>query len=207
MSDARRFAPATERNREPIREVLARALPATGCVLEIASGTGEHASHFARHFPELLFQPSDPDAASRASIEARRQHEALPNLAPPLEIDVMRASWWRGLDPVDAILCINMIHIAPWRAAEGLVEGAAALLRADAPLILYGPYRREGQHTADSNAVFDANLRRRDAAWGVRDLEDVEALAASHGFLQDEVVGMPANNLTLVWRGPDDPGD
>ena len=108
---------------------------------------------------------------------------------------------------MDAILCINMIHIAPWRAAEGLVEGAAALLRADAPLILYGPYRREGQHTADSNAAFDANLRRRDAAWGVRDLEDVEALAASHGFLQDEVVGMPANNLTLVWRGPDDPRD
>jgi len=207
LSDARRFAPATERNREPIREVLARELPATGCVLEIASGTGEHASHFARHFPALLFQPSDPDAASRASIEAWRQHEALPNLAPPLAIDVIHASWWRGLDPVDAILCINMIHIAPWRAAEGLVEGAAALLRADAPLILYGPYRREGQHTADSNAAFDANLRRRDAAWGVRDLEDVEALAASHGFLQDEVVGMPANNLTLVWRGPDDPRD
>ena len=172
--DARRFAPATARNREPILAVLERVLPAEGLVLEIASGTGEHAVAFAERRPALTFQPSDPDPEARASIEAWRRHAALANVRPALDLDVHGRPW--RLPPgsaADAILCINLIHIAPWTACLALLEGAAELLAPGAPLVLYGPYREGGRHTAPSNAAFDQSLRARDPRWGVRDLEEV----------------------------------
>ncbi|WP_043835478.1 DUF938 domain-containing protein [Muricoccus aerilatus] len=191
--DARRHAPAAARNREPILAVLREWLPAEGMVLEVASGTGEHAAHFAAALPQLVFQPSDPDPALLASIDAWAEDAA--NIRPALRLDAAAAEWPVGA--VDAMLCINMIHIAPWSAAEGLVRGAAARLSAGAPLILYGPYRRGGAHTAPSNAEFDANLRSRNPAWGVRDLEAVAELAGSEGFGAPELREMPANNLML----------
>ena len=199
MSDSRRFAPATARNREPIRAVLTDVLPRVGRVLEIASGTGEHAVHLARHFPALDFQPSDPDADGRTSIAAWRAHAALPNLAEPLDLDVSQPACWATVSGrVDAILCINMIHISPWSATEGLMSGAASLLAPGAPLYLYGPYRRADHDTAPSNAAFDQSLRTRDPAWGLRALEDVEACAAAHGFGPATVIEMPANNLSVI---------
>lgn len=191
--DARRHAPAAARNREPILAVLRGWLPPAGLVLEVASGTGEHAAHFAAALPRLAFQPSDPDPAALASIDAWAAGAA--NIRPALRLDAAAAEWPVGA--VDAVLCINMIHIAPWSAAEGLVRGAAARLASGAPLILYGPYRRGGAHTAPSNAVFDSDLRSRDPAWGVRDLEAVAALAALEGFGTPELREMPANNLML----------
>lgn len=188
--EMRRHAPAAARNREPILSVLREWLPAEGLVLEVASGTGEHAAHFARALPRLIFQPSDPDPGAMASIDAWAEGAA--NIRPALRLDAAAAEWPVG--PVDAVLCINMIHIAPWTAAEGLVRGAAAR---QAPLILYGPYRVGGAHTAPSNAAFDTDLRTRNPAWGVRDLEAVAALAASAGFAAPEVWEMPANNLML----------
>ena len=196
--DARRRAPAAARNADPILAVLRRVLPETGWVLEIASGSGEHALHFARSLPGLVFQPSDPDAGARASIEAWRRQAALPNLRPPLALDV-HADWTLESEPA-ALLCINMIHIAPWSACLALLDGAARWLRTGAPLVLYGPYREEGAHTAPSNAEFDASLRSRDARWGVRDLEAVSAEALARGFRLEERVVMPANNRTLVYR-------
>jgi len=200
LSDARRFAPAAARNRDPIRDVLREVLPDRGVVLEIASGTGEHALHFAGAFPHLRFVPSDPDPESRASIEAWRTHGSASNLAAPLDLDVLEPGWSERAPAADAILCINLVHIAPWAATEGLLDGAARLLGPGAPLCLYGPYRRDGAHTAPSNADFDASLRARDARFGVRDLEDVEAAAADRGFGTDRVVEMPANNLVVVLR-------
>lgn len=196
--DARRRAPATERNREPILEVLRRVLPGRGLVLEIASGSGEHAVHFARALPEILIQPSDPDPAGRASIEAWRRHEGVENVLPALALDARADDW--PIEHADALLCCNMIHIAPWEAALGLLRGAARLLPPGAPLVLYGPYRRDGRHTSASNADFDTSLRARDPAWGVRDLEAVVAAANEQGLQLDEVVEMPANNLTVVLR-------
>jgi hypothetical protein len=194
----RRSSPSAARNREPILEVLRRVLPASGRVLEIAAGTGEHAVHFAGALPGLAWQPSDPDATSRRSIAAWRAEAALPNLHEPLELDVTAADWPVGA--VEAIVCINMLHISPWAATEGLMAGAAARLAPGAPLFVYGPFRRAGVPTAPSNEAFDASLRARDPAWGLRDLDAVAQLAAGQGLDLVEVVKMPANNLSLLFR-------
>lgn len=195
-TDSRRSAPAAARNRDPILEVLRRILPASGLLLEVASGTGEHAIHFAAALPALTFQPSDPDPGARASIDAWAS--AVPNIRPALALDAAAPDW--PVAAADAVLCINMVHISPWSATCGLMRGAAAILPPGAPLILYGPYRRDGAHTAPTNAAFDADLRARNPAWGVRDLEAVADLAATHGFGPPEVVSMPANNLIVVFR-------
>ena len=192
----KKSAPAAVRNREPIREVLARQLPATGTVLTIAEGTGEHALHFARSFPALAWQPSDIDREALASIESWRADSGLANLAPPIELDVTTDPW--PLAHADAITCINMIHISPWEATLGLFAGAARTLPAGALLYLYGPYRFGGSFTAPSNEAFDASLRSRDARWGVRDVKDLEAAAS--GFALREIVAMPANNHSLILR-------
>jgi hypothetical protein len=204
-ADARRFAPATQRNRAPILAVIERVLPARGHVLEVASGTGEHAVAFASALPALVFQPSDVDPEALASIEAWRRHSALPNLRPVLALDV-HALPWPLRDPPDAILCSNMIHIAPWSACLALLDGAAAALASGAPLVLYGPYREGGAHTAPSNAAFDASLRERDPRWGVRDRDEVAAEAAARGLHLEEVVALPANNRILVLRRRDSTG-
>lgn len=198
MTDNRLYAPSVARNRDPIVEVLRSVLPARGQVLEIASGSGEHVVHFATHFPTLTFCPSDADARARESITAWIESSGLANVNPPLALDATRAPW--PIDRADAVVCINMIHISPWSSTEGLVAGAASILPPGAPLYLYGPYKREGAHTALSNAEFDASLRGKNAEWGVRDLEAVVACAAAHGFAGPEIVEMPANNLSLIFR-------
>ena len=197
MSEAR-AAPAVARNRDPILQVLRRVLPAHGLVLEIASGTGEHAVHFAGALPGIVWQPTDPDAAALRSIAAWREQAGLPNLRPPLEFDVTASTW--PVERADAVVCINMIHISPWRSAEGLMAGAGRVLGPGGVLFLYGPYKEEGRHTAPSNEAFDADLRARNPEWGVRDLGDVSALAASHGLDFVERVAMPANNFSVVFR-------
>ena len=196
--DARRFAPAVARNKAAITEALARHLPATGLVLEIASGSGEHALHFAAHFPALSFQPTDPDAAALASIAAWRAEAQLANLLPPLALDVMADAW--PVPKADAVLCINMIHIAPWEATVALMRGAARVLPCDGLLFLYGPFKRGGTHTVPSNAEFDSSLRTQDAQWGVRDLEAVAEIASAVGFAAPVVEAMPANNLSVIFR-------
>jgi SAM-dependent methyltransferase len=196
--DARRFAPAVARNKAAITEVLGRHLPASGLVLEIASGSGEHALHFAAHFPALTFQPTDPDAAALASIAAWRAEAALANLLPPLMLDVMAASW--PIPKADAVVCINMIHIAPWEATAALMQGAARSLPPNGMLFLYGPFKQGGEHTAPSNAEFGASLRAQDARWGVRDLEAVTEIASAAGFAAPVVEAMPANNLSVIFR-------
>jgi Protein of unknown function (DUF938) len=194
----KRRAPAAQRNREPIAAVLREVLPAAGTVLEVASGTGEHATWFAAAFPELLWQPTDPDPEALESIRAWRDEAALANLLEPVRLDAAAADW--PIPAADAILCVNMVHISPWAAAVGLLRGAGRLLAAGAPLILYGPYRRAGVPTAPSNEAFDASLKTRNPQWGLRELEAVEAEAASCGFQLDRLFEMPANNLTLVFR-------
>lgn len=196
--DTRLHAPAATRNRAPILDVLRRHLPERGLVLEVASGSGEHIVHFAQAFPDLDFQPSDPDRQARASIDAWSTKAGLQNIRPALALDAAAENW--PLSAADAVVCINMIHIAPWEAAVGLVRSAAALLRVDCMLYLYGPFRRDGAHTAPSNETFDRSLRARNASWGVRDLEAVAALARSHGFAAAIVEAMPANNLSLIFR-------
>jgi len=196
--DSALTAPAVARNRDLILAVLREVLAAPGTVLEIASGSGEHAVHFASALPHLVWQPTDPDAQALRSITAYAARAQLPNLLPPLELDTTAAVW--PVTQADAIVSINMIHIAPWAAAEGLLAGAARLLPAGSPLYLYGPYREHGRHTAPSNAAFDESLRARDPAWGVRDLDEVAALAARHGFALERTVAMPANNLSVVFR-------
>jgi SAM-dependent methyltransferase len=191
-------APAAQRNAEPILDVLRGALPAHGTVLEIASGTGQHAVHFAAALPGVVWQPSDADARARASIAAWRAHAGLANLREPLDLDVCQEPWPIGA--VAAVVCINMIHIAPWEAAQALMKGAGARIATGGSLVLYGPYRRGGAHTAPSNEAFDADLRARDPAWGVRDMEDVEALGEAQGFVCEARVAMPANNFSLVFR-------
>ncbi len=196
--DARRYAPSVARNKDAIAGVLARYLPSSGLVLEIASGSGEHAVHFASSFPALVFQPTDPSEEALASIAAWRQETALPNMRAPLALDVTAAPW--PINYADAVTCINMIHIAPWEATLGLVAGAARIIPPGGLLFLYGPYKRAGQHTAPSNAEFDASLRERDARWGVRDLETVAAEATAMGFAAPMIEAMPANNLSLIFR-------
>jgi hypothetical protein len=197
VADPRRFAPATERNRDPIAQVLRTVLPAEGRVLEVASGTGEHVVHFARLFPGLIWQPSDPDPGALDSIRAWRAFEKLDNVLEPIRLDA--AGDWPPLD-ADAMLCVNMVHISPWAATEGLMRGAGGLLASGAPLILYGPYRRAGVPTAPSNEAFDASLKARDPSWGLRQVEAVEAEASANGLRLERIVEMPANNLSLVFR-------
>jgi len=194
----KREAPAAARNRQPILDVLQHYLPEKGLVLEIASGTGEHVVHYAADRPGLVFQPSDPDAGARASVDDWARTLGLDNVRPALEIDVTKATW--PVEQAEAVLCCNMIHIAPWEAGIGLVTGAARLLSPGGLLFLYGPYRRGGRHTSPSNEAFDGDLRRRNSAWGVRDLEDVVELAQSRGFSAPEIVQMPANNLSLLFK-------
>lgn len=197
--DQRRYAPATARNREPILAVLRRHLPSQGLVLEIASGTGEHITFFARSFgPGLVFQPTDPDQAARESIDAWTAALGVTNVRPAIELDAASENW--PIANADAVLAINMVHIAPWAATEGLVRGAARILPEGGLLYLYGPYRIGGRHTAPSNEAFDADLRRRNPDWGVRDVEAVAELAMASGFDTPVVEQMPANNLSLVFR-------
>ena len=191
-------APAAARNREAIAAVLAEELPGSGLVLEVASGTGEHAVHFAAEFPALTWQPSDPDEVARASIAAWREEAGLANLLPPLTLDAAAPEW--PIDATDAMMCINMIHISPWASAEGLFSGAARLLTEGAPLVLYGPYLEDAVETAPSNIAFDAWLKGKDPSYGIRRIEEVDALAAQRGFARTRRVGMPANNLTLAYR-------
>lgn len=196
--DERRHAPATARNGAFIREVLRSLLPPAGLVLEIASGSGEHIVDFARHWPELDWQPSDPSADARRSIAAWSAAEGARNIRPPLDLDAATADW--PIVRADAILCINMIHISPWDATEGLMRGAARLLPAGAPLYLYGPYRRPDRELEPSNAAFDHDLRQRDPRWGLRNLDVVTACAAGHGLAREAMIEMPANNLSIVFR-------
>ena len=189
-------APATERNREPIVEVLRQLLPDRGLALEIASGTGEHIMHFAGLFPKLLWQPSDAEPAALRSIQAWRDEAGLFNLLPPVSLDVRAAQW--PVTEADAILCINMVHISPWSATAGLMRGAALLLPPGAPLYLYGPYLQDDVETAPSNLAFDSDLRARNPEWGLRRLEAVVAEAEGQGFRLDRVVPMPANNLSVI---------
>jgi SAM-dependent methyltransferase len=192
----KQHAPAAERNAAPILDVLRRVLPARGVVLEIASGTGQHAAYFARALPDLIWQPSDADPDARASIEAWRADAGLPNLRAPLALDVT-ATWPVGR--ADAVVCINMVHISPWAASLALFAGAARILPAGGILYLYGPYRFDGV-TAPSNEAFDRSLRSRDPAWGVRDVRDLDAAAAPHGLTRIETVAMPANNHSLIFE-------
>lgn len=197
--DPRQYAPSAARNREPIWAVLQRHLPAQGLVLEVASGSGEHAVHFAEASgPEIIFQPSDPDPGARASIDAWAAASGLPNIRPSLALDAAADAW--PIASADAVLCINMIHISPWSAAIGLVHGAARVLPPGGVLYLYGPYRREGRHTAPSNESFDRHLRARNPEWGVRDLEAVVDLASEAGFAPPLIEPMPANNLSVLFR-------
>ena len=191
-------APPAERNKQPILDVLKRVLPATGLVLEIASGTGQHMAHFAKALPGLTWQPSDPDPRARESISSWIREEGLANVREPLDLDVRRHPW--SVSACDALVCINMIHISPWAATEALFEGAARLLTHGEVVYLYGPYRVDGRHTAESNAAFDAALRAQDPGWGVRDVERVVDAARARGFEFVESVAMPANNLSVVFR-------
>jgi hypothetical protein len=191
-------SPAAERNKGAILEVLARVLPRRGLVLEIASGTGQHAVHFASALPDLTWQPSDPDAELRDSIALWTRESQCVNVNAPIDLDVTRLPW--PIQAAEAVVAINMIHIAPWSATLGLFEGAKALLSAGQVLFLYGPYRRFGGHTSESNAQFDLDLRARDPAWGLRDMEAVSDVAAGAGFELVETVAMPANNFSLVFK-------
>lgn len=191
---ARRMAPAVARNRAPIAAVLDRWLPDSGLVLEIASGTGEHARAFAERFPNLEWQPSDPDPAALLSIAAWRD-DGPANLRAPLRLDAAERPW--PVERANAVLCINMVHISPWASALGLLDGAARLLSKGAPLILYGPWLVEGEAPAPSNLAFDESLKARDPRWGLRQLTDFRRAAADRGLVYAERVDMPANNLML----------
>jgi len=197
-ADPRRQAPAVARNRDPILAVLREVLPPSGLVLEVASGTGEHAVHFAQGLPDLIWQPSDPDREARASIAAWSAATRPDNLRAPLELDAAATHW--PVEAADALVCINMIHISPWEATLGLMVGAGRLLPSGAPLVLYGPYRREGHPLEASNAAFDESLKARDPRWGLRLLEEVAAVADSQGLSLDRVIEMLANNLTVVFK-------
>lgn len=190
-------SPAAERNKDPILTVLETVLPAQGSVLEIASGTGQHVCFFAAELPGIRWQPTEPDEASRDAIVTRVRDAALTNVEPPVELDVHEPRW-----PVagtyDAIVCINMVHISPWSATNALCLGAARHLRTGGKLVLYGPYLENGQ-AVQSNLDFDATLKRRNLEWGLRELEDVTRVAALHGLQRQQIVRMPANNLTVVF--------
>lgn len=201
----RRHAPATVRNRQPILDVLETALPAAGLVLEIASGTGEHAAFMAPKLgPQIVWQPSESDLDALADIDDHARESRCLTIRPALFLNVTDREW--PIDEADAIFCSNMIHIAPWSATEGLFAGASRLLDTGAPLILYGPFMRNGEHTAPSNEAFDAQLKSQDDRWGLRCLDtEVTPLAAAFDFTVDAIVPMPANNLTVVFRRQDMP--
>jgi SAM-dependent methyltransferase len=197
-SDPRLYFPHVARNREPILEVLRRVLPPQGLVLEIASGGGEHAAYFASNLPGLRWQPTDANSEMFESIAAHRAAAGVANLLAPLHLDVTSERW--PIERADAMVCCNMIHIAPWAATEGLIAGAGRTLSRGGLLYLYGPYKIDGRHSAPSNEDFDASLRARNPLWGVRDLTDVASLAERHGLELAETVAMPANNLSVVFR-------
>jgi len=194
---AKGFAPATERNRQPILDVLRRVLPPKGLVLEVASGTGQHVLFFSEHLPALEWQPTDTSSDALRSIGAWVAEAARENLLPPLELDVRWPDW--PVTTADALMCINMIHISPWETTEALFRGASGLLTGGSHLITYGPYRLHGEHTAPSNSAFDESLRSRNAHWGVRDIDELAELGSRTGFTLQDRVDMPANNMTLVW--------
>lgn len=196
--DQRLSSPSALRNRGPISEVLRTVLPESGTVLEIASGSGEHITHFATQFPALSWQPSDPSAEARGSILQWSQAEGVTNVLPPLDLDAASEVWPVG--HADAMIAINMVHISPWLATLGLLKGAGRLLPAGGALFLYGPYRRQWQPFAQSNEAFDASLRARNPAWGIRLLEDVAGAAEQSGLVMTATVEMPANNLSVVFR-------
>lgn len=204
--DGRLDAAAFHRNHAPISAVLLKFLgQQSGDVLEAGSGTGQHVVHFARHTPDVTWWPSDTNEAHLKSIAAWRKHSGQPNIRPPMRIDLTDPAWCdqmhdgSGPQKLLAVFCANVIHIAPWRVAEGLFAGAARYLRRDGRLFLYGPFKRDGKHTALSNAVFDTSLRERDPEWGVRDIGDVEKLADGVGLALIEAVSMPANNMILIF--------
>lgn len=200
QSPEKKHAPAALRNREAIATVIARELPPTGTVLEVASGSGEHVVYFAATFPALDWQPSDPDPEALGSIMAHMAEFGGVNLRLPLMLNAATPARWE-VRAADAILCINMVHISPWEATQGLFEGAARLLGGkELPLILYGPYFEQGVQTAPSNMAFDESLRSRNEQWGIRTIEAMDDLASSHGFNRTARHEMPANNLTLVYR-------
>lgn len=188
---------AADRNKDPILTVLETVLPSTGSVLEIASGSGQHVCFFAEGLPGLTWQPTEPDAASREAIDARVRATNLRNVAPPIALDVHEPRWPVSTN-LDAVVCINMIHISPWSATRALCTGAARHLRTGGLLVTYGPYLQGGT-AVKSNLDFDASLKRRNAEWGLRDLEDVTRLASEFGLTRRQVVPMPANNLTVVF--------
>jgi SAM-dependent methyltransferase len=195
--DVKRHAPATERNRDVIAATLARLLPAEGLVLEVASGTGEHAVHFARLFPALTWQPSDPDPIALASINAWRADSDVPNMRPAMLLDAS-ADW--PIAQADAVVCINMTHISPWAATVGLLRNVARLLPPSAVLFIYGPFNQRDVPLAQSNAAFDASLRQQNAEWGLRYVDDIAEEAYKSGLHLDSVIDMPANNLSLIFR-------
>ena len=198
LDDTRRYAPSAARNRDAILMTLSPHLPTFGTVLEVASGSGEHTMHFAANHPHLTFQPSDPDPDGRASTDAWTRHLLLTNVAPAIAFDVAQS--FNPSIKADVMMCINMIHIAPWPASVGLMRNAALILPAGGTLYLYGPYRRNGEHTSPSNAAFDADLKARNPHWGVRDLEAVATLAGDHGFSSPTIDAMPSNNLSLIFK-------
>jgi Protein of unknown function (DUF938) len=198
MTDHRQYAPAAVRNRDFILGVLRDVLPITGVILEIASGSGEHVVHFARYFPSLVFQPSDPEPEALLSVAAWVKDAQVTNVRAPLVLDASQSIW--PIASADGIICINMVHISPWEATLGLIKGAAAILPPRSPLFLYGPYKRKGFATAPSNQAFDHSLRDRNPRWSLRDLEAVAAMKQSVGFSAPDITEMPANNLSVVFR-------
>jgi len=194
----RLVSPSAERNKGPIGEVLQRVLPEHAFVLEIASGTGQHVVHFAKMMPSITWQPSEIDRDCLDSISAWLASENLPNVRAPMSLDVEQSPW--PIVPADAIVSINMVHIAPWSATEALMRGAERVLSSDGLLYLYGPYNRGGRHTSRSNQVFDAQLRAQNPEWGVRELEGVVVVAGRAGFDLFGTYEMPANNLSVVFR-------
>lgn len=195
------MAPATGRNRDPILAILRRCLPPTGTVLEVASGTGEHAVYFGAQLPELEWQPTDPDPRARESIAGWVEATAVPNVRAPLDLDVTQTPW--GVDAVDAVVAINMVHIAPWCCCEALMAEAGRMLPPGGVLYVYGPFHVTGVPTAPSNHAFDVSLREQDPRWGLRLLDDVVALATESELQLHEKVPMPANNLSLVFKRND----
>ena len=204
--DQRLVFPATERNREPIGDLLSQLLPASGAVLELASGSGEHAVCFQKRFPNLHWQASDPNPDHRASIDAWIRHEGLNDvMSPALNLDVEKRPWplpQMIRSALKAVVCINLLHISPTSCTDAVLEESALLLPSGAPLIIYGPFMRHGAHTSASNAAFDQSLRERNDAWGLRDVNAITTIAANAGIKIDDVIPMPANNLTLVLRRP-----
>jgi hypothetical protein len=198
MTDHRQYSPATVRNRDFILDVLRDILAPKGVILEIASGSGEHVVHFARNFPSLVFQPSDPERDALRSIAAWTKATNVTNVLAPIVLDASQSFW--PISSADGIICINMVHISAWDVTLGLIKGAALVLHPGSPLYLYGPYKREGFATAPSNQAFDRNLRDRNPAWGLRDLDAVAGIARSVGFSVPAITEMPANNLSVVFR-------